>query len=379
MKSIIREDIVLEASLIVIKVGTRVLTNAAGHLDLTRVEKIAHQIAAAKRMGKKVVLVSSGAVGAGMGRLGMSERPTDLAQLQAVASCGQSYLMQAYDSAFRTEGLCAGQVLLTTDDFDDRDRYLNAHNTLLALLDLGVVPIINENDAISTEELDTTFGENDRLAALVTNLLRAPLLILLSDVPGLLDGSPDEPTSKVLPTVMTIDDSIWSLVQSSRSKLGTGGMASKIIAAEIVTASGENVIVASGCEENIIEKILAGETIGTLFVARREGITAKKRWIGFTVTAKGVITLDGGAAVAVAQKGKSLLPVGITACEGDFSKGDVVILRDLEGNDLARGVTNYDLDEVDKIKGLPSDKILQVLGCCPCKAVVHRDNLLTEI
>jgi len=312
-----------------------------------------------------------------MGRLGLRSRPTDLAQLQAVAAVGQSLLMEAYDHALRALGRVGAQVLLTAEDLEHRTRYLNARNTLMTLLDdFDAVPIINENDTVSVEELQTTFGDNDRLAAIVTNLIRAPLLVLLSDVEGLYDGDPRSPQSRVIPTVNQLDASIFDLVRDSLTGLSKGGMASKLRAARMATAAGENTIIASGRTPGVLSKIVAGEPVGTLFLAQGPVVTARKRWFGLTVQPRGHLVLDAGARRAVEEQGRSLLPIGILEAVGHFRKGDVVALRDADGAEFARGLSNYSAEEVQKIKGLKTAQIADVLGYRPYDEVIHRNNLL---
>jgi glutamate 5-kinase len=325
--------------------------------------------------GRRVVLVSSGAVAAGMGRLGMKERPRDLARLQAVAAVGQSCLMQTYDRALSAHGRHAAQVLLTADDLDDRTRYLNVRNTILTLLEFGAVPIVNENDTVSVEELQTTFGDNDRLAAMVANLIRAPLLVLLSDVDGLFDGDPREPGSKLISTISKLDDSVFALVRDEKTGLSKGGMASKLAAARMTTLSGENAIIASGREPGALGRILAGEVVGTLVVAQGQTRPSFKRWIGFTAQPRGALVVDAGARRAVETKGGSLLAIGVLDAEGEFQKGDVVSLCDAMRQEFARGLTNYSAAEVQKIKGQKTEAIAESLGHCPYQEVVHRDNL----
>ena len=376
MTDLVRQEIAAMADTLVVKIGTRPLTNEAGTLDEARVAALAEELHAILAGGRRVLLVSSGAVGAGMGQLGLKKRPTDLANLQAVAAIGQSYLVQAYERALRAHGRHAAQVLLTAEDLDDRTRYLNVRNTLSALLDLGAVPIVNENDTVSVEELRTTFGDNDRLAAMVTNLLRAPLLVILSDVAGLYDGDPLDPQSKVIPTVSRLDESIATLVRDRATGLSKGGMASKLEAARICTSAGENVIVASGREPGVLSRILAGEPVGTLFLAQGAALAARKRWIGFTAQPRGHLVLDAGARRAVERQGRSLLPIGVADVVGTFAKGDVVALRDHEGVEFARGLTNYGAADLLRIKGLKSEAIAAALGYCPYQEVIHRDNLL---
>jgi glutamate 5-kinase len=319
--------------------------------------------------------VSSGAVGAGISRLKLPGRPTDLAKLQAVAAVGQVPLMQAYERTFAKHGRHAAQVLLTAEDVDDRVRYLNVRNTLLSILEFGAVPIINENDTVSVEELQTTFGDNDRLAAMVTNLIRAPLLIILSDIEGLYDGDPAKSGSKLVSTVPVIDQSVYAFVRDKKTGLSKGGMASKLEAARIVTTAGENVIIASGRRMDVLTQLAAGEPLGTWFQAQGKGISPYKRWLGFTAQARGRIQLDSGARRAIVEQGRSLLAAGITGTQGDFKKGDVVALCDAEGIVVARGLSNYSSGEVERVKGLKSEKIAQVLGHRPYEEVIHRDNL----
>jgi glutamate 5-kinase len=375
MTDLLRQEIAATADTIVVKVGTRVLTGAKGELDEARIASLTADVSALMQAGRKVALVSSGAVGSGMGLLGLAERPRDLARLQAVAAVGQASLVQAYDRAFRAFGRHAAQILLTAEDLNDRTRYLNVRNTILALFEFGAVPVINENDTVSVEELQTTFGDNDRLAALVTNLIRAPLLVLLSDVEGLYDADPALPEARVVHTVTRLDESIFSLVRDRQTGLSKGGMASKLHAARMATLAGENVIIASGRQPDVLRRILAGEVVGTLVVAQGAAVPSWKRWIGFAAQPRGALVLDEGACRALACQGRSLLAIGITEVRGEFRKGDVVSLCNVQGQELARGLTNYSAAEVRQIRGLRTDQIAQVLGHCPYHEVVHRDNL----
>jgi glutamate 5-kinase len=370
-----RHQVTAAAHTVVVKVGTRVLTQEDGTLDYKRIEQLAEEIHAISGGGRRVVLVSSGAVGAGISLLGLKTRPTDLAKLQAVAAVGQTHLIQTYDSTFAKHGRRAAQVLLTVEDVDDRIRYLNVRNTLHSLLDFGAVPIINENDTVSVDELKTTFGDNDRLAAMVTNLLRAPLLIVLSDIDGLYDGDPALSQSKIVHTVEQIDEHVLAFVRDRKTGLSKGGMASKLDAARMVTTSGENMIIASGRKTDVLTRIMAGDTVGTLFLGQGKGISPFKRWLGFSAQVKGRIQLDDGARRAILEKGKSLLAAGITGTQGEFQKGDVVALCDAEGHVIARGLTNYASADLERIKGIKSEKISQVLGRRPYEEVIHRDNL----
>jgi glutamate 5-kinase len=377
MTDLVRQEIAAAARTLVVKVGSRILTGADGLLDQGRIEALAEELHQIVESGRKVALVSSGAVAAGMGRLGVKRRPTDLAHLQAIAAVGQSALVEAYDRSLRKHGRNAAQILLIADDLDHRSRYLNIRNTILTLMELGAIPVINENDTVSVEELQTTFGDNDRLAAMVTNLIRAPLLVLLSDVEGLYDGDPRDAAARRIPTVTRIDDAVWSLVRDQATGLSKGGMASKLKAAQMATAAGESVIIASGKQPGNLTKILAGEQVGTLFVAEGAAIPSWKRWIGFTAQPRGKLTVDAGARRAVESQGRSLLAIGIVAAEGTFRKGDVVGVQDQAGEEFARGLTNYATDEVLRIKGLKTDQIAPALGHCPYDEVIHRDNLTT--
>lgn len=377
MTDLLRQEIAATAKMMVVKVGTRVLTGEDGRLDPARIEQLANQIHHVIGSGRKVALVSSGAVGSGMGRLGLKTRPADLAHLQAVAAVGQSVLVEAYERALARYGHHAAQILLTADDLNHRTRYLNARNTILTLFDLDAVPIINENDTVAVEELQTTFGDNDHLAAMVTNLIQAPLLVLLSDVEGLYDGNPRDPHSRLLPTVTRIDAEIRGMVRDTAGgQLSKGGMASKLNAARLATSAGESVIITSGRTPNVLERIVAGEPVGTLFLARGQSVAARKRWIGFTVRPRGHLVLDAGARRAIECDGRSLLPIGIVDVVGRFAKADVVALRDQGGGEFARGLTNYTADEVRKIKGLQTSEITAALGFCPYQEVIHRDNMV---
>ncbi len=375
MTDLLRQEVAAAAHTVVVKVGTRVLTHPDGALNYDRIDRLAEELIAIQSSGRHVVLVSSGAVGAGMSQLGLAERPTDISRLQAVAAIGQARLIEAYDRTLRAHGRHAAQVLLTADDLDHRPRYLNVRNTLLRLLEYGAVPIINENDTVAVDELMATFGDNDGLAARVTNLLRAPLLVILSDVEGVYDGDPQRPESRVIPTVTRIDRTLESFVCDQRSGLSKGGMVSKLRAAKIVTASGENVIIASGRRPNVLSEILAGEVVGTLLLAQGKTVSPLKRWIGFSAQPRGRIQVDAGASDAIVRQGRSLLAIGIVSVEGTFQKGDVVSIEDPAGQEVARGLTNYGSSDLVRIKGLRSQQIAETLGHRPYDEVIHRDNL----
>jgi len=371
----VRQSVIDAARLIVVKVGTRVLTGADGLLDGSRIEALCRQFETLLGGGRDVVLVSSGAVGAGMGRLGLTTRPTELSHLQAVAAIGQSCLIEAYERALRARRRHAAQVLLVADDLKHRTRYLNIRNTLRALVDYGAVAIVNENDTVSVDELRTSFGDNDRLAAEVATLLGAPLLVLLSDVEGLFDRHPSDHGARLLDEVAHVDAGIEGLARDRAGGLSKGGMASKIAAARIVTEAGGHCIIASGRDDHVLERIVAGEAVGTLFVGRPTTMPAWKRWLGWSADARGTLLVDDGARTALIEGGRSLLAAGVAAVEGDFHAGDVVALAGRDRHPFARGLVNYPADDLRRIAGHKTEAIAAVLGYCPYDEVVHRDNL----
>lgn len=375
-----RLELVKDANPLVVKIGTRSLTHPDGSLDRDQITSIAEQLVAIGAGGKRhVALVSSGAVGAGIGRLGLTQRPTDLAGLQAAAAVGQSALIEAYHSAFEKHGRVAAQVLLTADDFNDRRRYLNVRNTLRSLFDCGAIPIVNENDTVRTEELARNVGDNDRLAAMLTNLLRAPLMVMLTDVEGLYDGDPSDSSSSLIGMVNEIDESTGAVVQPHASKpglaLSKGGMASKLEAAQIATDAGECVILANGRRPNVLIDLLAGEPIGTLLPGVGGQVRSRKRWIAWAAQPMGELCLDAGAVEAVENQGASLLPVGLTDVRGEFTKGDVVSLIDPHGEEVARGLSNYDGSDLRMIVGKSSGEVAAILGRMPYAEAVHRNDL----
>jgi glutamate 5-kinase len=381
VRDLVRDEVVVSARTWVVKVGTSVLTGPDGRLDPARIDHLSEQLSAVMATGRKVALVSSGAVGAGIGQLGLARRPDSLRQLQAAAAVGQSYLIRAYDEGLRRHGRHAAQLLLTHEDFDNRPRYLNMRNTLTALFEWDAVPIINENDTISVAEIK--FGDNDRLAAMVTNLLQAPLLVILSVVDGLYRNDPGEGSSApaagagtVIPLVPRLDDAVLALAGSSRSALGTGGMRSKLEAARLVTQAGGSVVIASGRKPEPLTRILAAETVGTLFLAKGQTQGARKRWIGLTARPRGHYVVDAGARRALETGSKSLLPIGIVSVIGDFDKGDVVGIQDAEGHEFARGLTNYATSEARQVRGLRTEQARQALGGAFYDEVVHKDNLV---
>jgi len=343
-----------------VKLGTGVLTDHRKLLDPAQLEQIVAQVAGLRWLGKEVILVTSGAVGAGMGALGYEARPTDLAEKQACAAVGQPLLMAAYEKLFGLRGVVVAQVLLTHDDLEHHERHLNARNTLVMLLSRGVVPIINENDAISSTEIK--FGDNDKLSALVAALLPADLLVLLTTVDGVMEnfGTKD---AKTISEVAKIDAAIMNLAQGTTSETAVGGMKSKVEAAQIAVRSGIPLVIASGWDKAVLGKIVAGEDLGTLFVPKPNRLKGRKRWIAFFHHPKGTLIVDNGAKLALREKGKSLLPPGVTRCEGEFAADEVVRICDLDGLEFARGIARFDSTAVREHR-LPKDEL------------VHRDDLV---
>lgn len=381
MPLVVREQIVRRSRIVVVKVGTRVLTGPDGLLDQHRIASLSRQIDSVLSSGRQLVLVSSGAVAAGMGRLGLTRRPRALADLQAVAAIGQSLLVESYERALREHRRHAAQVLLVADDLHDRRRYLNIRNTLRTILHHKAVPVVNENDTVSVEELRTSFGDNDHLAAQVATLLPAELLILLSDVPGLYDRAPSSPDARLISHVAGIDRSVESLAHDRLGGLSKGGMASKISAARMITEAGGNCVIASGREDDVLTRIFAGEDVGTLFTTRGEPMPAWKRWLGWSADCRGTLLVDTGALDAIVHRGSSLLAAGVRGVEGSFASGDLVRVAAVSPTPgvppepFARGLVNYTAEEVRQIAGLKTEKIGDVLGMFPYDEVIHRDNL----
>ena len=370
------------ATSVVVKVGTRVLTTPDGKLDRQRVDALASGLCRIADSGRQTIMVSSGAVGAGLGKLGLAERPTGLAQLQAIAAVGQTDLIQAYESAISSAGRHAAQVLLTKSDLRRRSGYLHVRNALTQIHAFGAIAVVNENDSVAVGELMTTFGDNDRLAAEVSGLLNDALLIILSDVAGLYDGSPDDPASKCIDVVESLDESTLALAQDVNTpgqvSLSKGGMASKLKAAKIATTYGHPTIIGPGRDPKVLDKILCGDNVGTLFLPSDKSIRGRRRWIGSAARVDGTLQLDDGAAKAVRQQGRSLLAIGIRSVSGSFKRGSVVALVDAKGNEVARGLCNYPSDEVEKILGQSNEKITAILGHRPYESVVHRDNMVVH-
>lgn len=359
---------------IVVKIGSALLTRDGQGLNSDGIHDWAVQIAQLRGRGLEVVLVSSGAVAAGMQRLGRSARPHALHELQAMAAVGQMNLVQVYESAFQRHGLHTAQVLLTHDDLTDRRRYLNSRTTLRTLLGFGVIPVINENDTVATEEI--RFGDNDTLAALVANLIEADLLLILTDQRGLYERDPrQDPDAKLLAEGRAGDPQLLSMAGGSGA-LGRGGMRSKLLAAEKAARSGASTVIASGREANVIVRVLDGEPVGTHLQAAQGRVAARKQWLAGQLRATGKLRLDAGAVKVIREGGKSLLPVGVQAIEGAFTRGEIVSCVDPEGREVARGLVNYSSEEAGRIIGKASDKIESILGYIDEPELIHRDNMI---
>ncbi len=361
---------------VVIKVGSSSLTAADGGLDGGLISTLCDQIADIIEAGVQVVLVSSGAVAAGLRPLGLAARPTDLSRQQAAASVGQGALIQAYTAAFDTRSLACGQVLLTPDDVIDRQRYLNARTTFTELLAYGAVPVVNENDTVVTDEL--RFGDNDRLAALVASMLGAGLLLLLSDVDGLHDGSPSS-GAPVLDRVDALHDLDERHYGASTSGVGTGGMASKLEAARIATFSAANCVIARAHRLDVVTQVLSGEQVGTWFPPADKRPESRRLWEVFAHRPTGRLHLDAGAVTAIRRGGASLLAIGVTGCDGAFARGDAVDLVGPDGVAVARGVTAFDADDVAAVVGRSSGAVREALGAASAKPLVHRDHLVVTV
>lgn len=367
-----------EAQKIVVKIGTSSITYPSGRLNLTNMELVVRQIADLHNSGKEVVLVSSGAVGAGVGELGLTSKPRTIPERQAVAAVGQGFLMQVYNRLFLQYGIITAQILLTREDMSDRRRYLNARNTLLMLTkEYHALPIINENDTVATEELQLRFGDNDTLAALVAGLIGADLLVLLSDIGGLYTGDPrKDPKATLIPEVNEISPAIWSVAGQAGTGRGTGGMITKLEAARIATRSGITMVLASCEEEDILRRILAGEEVGTIFLPNDDSLVQRERWIAFAGQPQGEVIVDAGAVNALLVGKKSLLPSGVIGVQGKFGVGDLIRVLDPSAKEIARGLSNFSSEEIDKIKGANTGELSKVLGYKTFEEVIHRNNLV---
>ena len=364
-----------DAKRIVVKIGSTLITNNGVGVDHALITRWVAQITALRGQDVEVVLVSSGAIAEGMQRLGWKTRPHEVNQLQAAAAVGQMGLVQVYESAFREHQVATAQILLTHDDLADRKRYLNARSTLTTLLSLGVVPVVNENDTVVTDEIK--FGDNDTLGALVANLIDADHLVILTDQKGLFSADPRrEPAAHLIHTADAADPALTTMAGGSGSTLGRGGMLTKVLAAKKAALSGTHTLIADGREPDVLLRLRAGEAIGTRLNSATNGLQARKTWLAGHVKTNGGLRLDTGAARALTQGGKSLLAVGVTAVDGDFERGEVVSCLDANGREIARGLVNYASTEARKIARRPTAEIEMLLGYIAEPELIHRDNLV---
>lgn len=363
---------------VVVKIGTSSLVCEDGSLDRNRMAEMLGQLAQVKAKGSEVILVSSGAIRAGMEKLGAGVRPKNIPDQQATAAVGQSVLMQTYSDLLSSHGIVPGQVLLTREDFDHRVRYLNARNTLRRLLAFGCIPIVNENDTVATEEIK--FGENDTLSALVAACADADLLLNLSDVDGLYDGNPkSNADAKLIEEIGSITPDIEKLAGGTSGLCGSGGMRTKLEAAKIAMNSGVRMVIANAWRPNVIVDVVAGKNIGTRFLASVTELNHRKRWIAFASRVRGGIVINAGAASMLTKSGKSLLPAGIIDMEGTFSVGDLVSVLNEERQEIARGLTNYNVTELTQIRGKRTSEIESILGYKDYDEVIHRDNMVLSV
>ncbi|MGB0668904.1 MAG: glutamate 5-kinase [Porticoccaceae bacterium] len=368
-------EIVRDAQRWVIKIGSALLTNDGAGLDRKAIDDWVEQIAQLLVDGKEVVLVSSGAIAEGVVRLGWQTRPDSIHELQAAAAVGQMGLIQAYESSFIRFGHHTAQILLDHDDMASRQRYLNARGALQTLIGLNVVPIVNENDTVVTDEI--RFGDNDSLAALVANLIDADMLVILTDKDGLYEANPDtHPDAQLISEAMASDTGLDALAGDSNGTLGRGGMVTKLQAARLAARSGCNTVIAGGRNQHILHQIVAGETVGTLLSAGQKPLAARKQWLAGQLQVKGKLILDAGAVKVLTSQGRSLLAVGVSGVEGKFTRGELVSCVDSDGVEVARGLVNYNSDEANRIKGQSTEAISTILGYREDDELIHRDNLV---
>lgn len=369
-----KKSIMKDVRRVVVKVGTSTLAYDTGLLNLGQIDKLVKQLSDLQNSGHEVILVSSGAIGAGMGKLRLKERPKTLPEKQAAAAVGQGVLLHMYQKFFSEFGKTIGQVLLTKDDFSDRRRFLHARDAFFQMMRQDVVPIVNENDVVVVDEIKV--GDNDTLSALVASLVEADLLIILSDVDGLYTANPQTvPDARKLEIIETIDQSIHDMSGGAGSSLGTGGMATKIHAAEIATAAGVHMVIADGRAPDVLSRVVAGEAVGSLFLGQKEKMRARQHWISFGSRVEGSIFIDEGACRALRSK-KSLLPSGMTRVEGEFLRGVVVEVLDKDGRIVGTGITNYASDELRHLVGVRSDQIESLIGYKDYDEVIHVDNMI---
>lgn len=371
----IRKKTLEKARRIVVKVGSSILASPEKGLHHEVFSHLAKEISELKRQGFEIVLVSSGAIAAGMEKLGYKTRPQSITQKQATAAVGQSRLMNVYEQYFSRSQQMVAQILLTHDDLSHRRRFLNARNTLMTLLELGIIPIINENDTVVVDEIKV--GDNDNLSALVTNLIGADLLLILTNIDGLCDADPRlNPKAHCIPLVEDIDMDMGEIIGDTEGEWNVGGMVSKIQAAKKASHFGIPTVIANGTRKEVLHQILKGKEMGTLILPKLEALSSRKHWIAFNLKPQGDVIVDEGAKKAIVQRGKSLLPSGVVKVKGTFDRGDLISCLGPQGREFARGLVNYSAPELEKIRGLRSDKIEQVLGYKYSDEVIHRDDLV---
>lgn len=366
---------VADAKRIVVKVGTSTVTYGTGKINFSRIEHLARELVDLANQGKEIVLVTSGAVGAGMDRMGLMEKPKTIPEKQAAAAIGQGILMHIYEKFFGEYGQIVAQILLTREDSVNQKRYANSRNTILKLLEMGVIPIVNENDVVAIDELK--IGDNDTLSAMVASIIDADLLIILSDVEGVFTANPQtDPHAKLISEISEITPAVEQIAGGAGSMRGTGGMYTKIQAAKIAVNSGITMIIASGTHDNVVRKLVSGKQIGTLFLANANRLQIRKRWLAFGARLGGKIFVDQGCSKAIVENGSSLLPAGIIAVEGDFQQGSSISIIAPDGQEIARGISNYSADDLNKIAGCRTIDIEGKLGYKLFDEVVHRDNMV---
>lgn len=371
-------DNLVAAKRIVVKVGTSTLTHSTGKLNLLRIERLVRELSDLANQGKEIILVTSGAVGAGMDRLGLTEKPKTIPEKQAAAAVGQGILMHTYEKLFGEYGQVVAQILLTKEDSVNRKRYANIRNTMLSLLQSRVIPIINENDVVAVDELK--IGDNDTLSASVASIIDADVVIILSDVEGVYTANPQTNTNaKLIGIITDITKEIEDLAGGPGTTRGTGGMYTKIQAAKIAVSSGVAMIIASGGRDGVVRDILQGLDIGTIFLSRENRLHIRKRWLAFGARIHGAVKVDKGCEQALLADGSSLLAAGVTTVEGSFEQGNTIRILTVEGREIARGIVNYNADDAQKIIGAHTNEIADILGYKPYDEVVHRDNLVVLV
>lgn len=374
----VSRDVLCQARRVVVKIGSAQLTTLHGGLDKVAIARWALELGELHRSGRELLIVSSGAVSAGMAKLSLERRPEQLSELQAVAAVGQMGLVQQWERSAQERGFQTAQVLLTHDDLSDRRRYLNARTTLKTLLNFRVVPVINENDTVVTDEI--CFGDNDTLAALVANLVEADVLIILTDQHGLFESDPrDNSDAKLIGTARAVDPTLKTVASAKAGTLGRGGMATKVRAAAIASRSGSHTVIAHGASSDVLTRILAGDDVGTFLYASQTPQAARKQWLSAHLQMRGTVNVDAGAERVLIHEGKSLLPVGVLSVEGDFKRGEIVAVLNASGNQIARGLVNYSAIDARQLIRCPSSEIFKRLGYVNEPELIHRDNMVVEL